>query len=43
MINPFPPADGFDAIVADELENIVAKGEIGHDEQYLLWSQCFQL
>ena len=24
-------------------ENIVAKGEIAHDEQFLLWPQCFQL
>ena len=24
-------------------ENIVAKGEIAHDEQFLLRSQCFQL
>ena len=23
-------------------ENIVAKGEIAHDEQFLLWPQCFQ-
>ena len=25
------------------LENIVAKGEIDHDEQFLLWPQCVQL
>ena len=24
-------------------ENIVAKGKIAHDEQFLLWPQCFQL
>ena len=24
-------------------ENIEAKGEIAHDEQFLLWPQCFQL
>ena len=24
-------------------ENIVAKGEIAHDEQFILLSQCFQL
>ena len=24
-------------------ENMVAKGEIAHDEQFLLWPQCFQL
>ena len=24
-------------------ENILAKGEIAHDEQFLHWSQCFQL
>ena len=24
-------------------ENIVAKGEIAHDEQFLLWPQCFQI
>ena len=24
-------------------ENIVAKGEITHDEQFHLWPQCFQL
>ena len=25
------------------LENILTKGEIAHDEQFLLMSQCFQL
>ena len=30
----------FDAIAADD--NIVAKGEIAHDEQFHLWPQCFQ-
>ena len=29
----FPPAD---AIAAEDFENIVAKGEIAHDEQFLL-------
>ena len=24
-------------------KNIVAKGEIAHDEQFPLWPQCFQL
>ena len=24
-------------------ENIVAKSEIAHDKQFLLWPQCFQL
>ena len=24
-------------------ENILAKGEIAHNEQFLLWPQCFQL
>ena len=24
-------------------ENIAAKGEIAHDDQFLLWPQCFQL
>ena len=24
-------------------ENNVAKGEIAHDEQFLLWPQCFQV
>ena len=34
----------FDAIKADNfLKNNVAKGEIAHDEQFLLWPQCFQL
>ena len=33
----------FDAKAADDFENIVAKGEIARDEQFLLWSQCFQL
>ena len=27
--------------IATTFENIVAKGEIGHDEQFLLWPQCF--
>ena len=24
-------------------ENIMAKSEIAHDEQFLVWPQCFQL
>ena len=24
-------------------ENIVAKGEIDHDEQFLIWPQCFHI
>ena len=26
----------------NKVENIVAKGEIVHDEQFQLWLQCFQ-
>ena len=40
-INPFPPADQF--WQRTNIENIVAKGEIAHDEQFHLWPQCFQL
>ena len=29
-------------IVLNRVDNKVAKGEIAHDEQYLLLSQCFQ-
>ena len=32
----------FDAITADDFENIVAKGGIAHDEQFHLLPQCFQ-
>ena len=35
IIIPFPPAD--------DLMQIVAKVEIAHDEQFLLWLQYFQL
>ena len=43
--NPFPPADAFWRNSRRQLtfENIVAKGEITHDEQFLLGPQCFQL
>ena len=30
------------AYLLDKLENIVAKGEIAHDEQFHFWPQCFQ-
>ena len=33
----------FYASVTDEFENIVAKGEIADNEQFLLLPQCFQL
>ena len=29
-------------MILKRVENIVAKGEIAHDEQFLLLSQCFQ-
>ena len=41
---PFPLADVFWSNNSRWLfENIVAKGEIAHDEQFLFWSQYFQL
>ena len=41
FFNPFPPID---ASAADEsLKNIVTKGEIAQNEQFLLLTQCFQL
>ena len=33
----------FDASTPDSFENIVGKGEIGRNEQFLLFRQCFQL
>ena len=29
-------------MVINKIENIVAKGEIAHHEQFHLWPQCFQ-
>ena len=40
LSHPFPLVD---AIAAATFENIMAKGEIAHDGQFLLWSQCFKL
>ena len=33
----------FDASSTDSFENIVGKGEIAHNEQFLLFPQCFLL
>ena len=31
-----------DSLIVNKVENIAAKGEIAHHEQFILWPQCFQ-
>ena len=42
QINPFRHTNAFSCLYSKQLlENSVAKGEIAHDEQFLLYPQCF--
>ena len=39
--NPFPNKPWFLRVCSTSLENTVGKGEIAHNEQFLLFPQCF--
>ena len=41
QVNPFPNKPWFLHVCSTSLENTVGKGEIAHDEQFLLFPQCF--
>ena len=44
MFNPFQPCRRISTYLQQTtFENIMAKGEIAHDEQFLHFPQCFQL
>ena len=40
-VNPFPNKPWFLRVCRTSLENTVGKGEIAHNEQFLLFPQCF--
>ena len=41
-VNPFPHKLGKSLLLNEQVENIVANGEISHYEKFIHLSQCFQ-